>query len=726
MKYKLKEVLKSPRNYSVSGLFEFCVNKLVQKMNHPLYPMNLIEGEHAIKSHIQWANLIFESGNSESQQYLSKVKSEYGSYLIHEGKNKYKWDFERIYADHPILFESSNTKTPGNPSNYFDEMLKALDNEIMESKRDTRRNTYKTVGKFEIIKEKEQKIYSIILDIEEDEDPKFVEDLPITVKIGGLTFNTKVLDYDKVSNVLYFSSDENIRKYNGDITILVDASWILIKVKEKLTEGIENKSFSSLINRFIHRDTIPNKITSNISTEDESTNGLDNSQFDAYKHSLNHDISIIWGPPGTGKSHLLAQLVNSLHEVKEKTLIVCISNIAVDEITLKVISALEKSGKKVLNSEILRIGHTRDSRILNCDYLFPDSPAINHIRFELLRIQEKLLTPDRSDALELKNKRQELQQHMGKELERVIKDSNVVFTTVSKYFVDSSLNSSHYDNLIIDEASMLSIPHFIALGMNVRKRIIIAGDFRQLGPVVLSQSETAKNWLQRDVFQYSGLQVNGNIVSHMALKMLTIQRRSHESICNLINVPFYNGILKSDQNETINDVVDFEPFKGRIISYKALKVGYHVEFTAKASRYNTKSALEVLKILKRYSIQGFKQTIGILTPYRGQVRLIRGFVNRSDYSDDFKSQLKIGTVHAFQGGECDVIIFDTVDSKEEKIGKLYHFETGKRMVNVALSRAKHKLIVCGDLDVFLEGKGHNSVDMAVKKAFRTLKNYEAK
>jgi superfamily I DNA and/or RNA helicase len=695
-------------------------------MNDVMYPMNLVDGADAIKSHIQWANLIFKLGNSESQQYLSKVKSEYGSYLIHEGKNKYKWDFERIYADHPILFESSNTKTPSNPSNYFDEMLNALENEIMESKRDTRRNTYKTVGTFEVIKEKEEKIYSIILDIEEDEDPKFVEDLPITVKIGGLTFNTKVLDYDKVGNILYFSLDENLKKYRGDITILVDSSWILIKVKEKLTEGIENRSFSSLINRFIHKDTIPNKILSNKTFDEESISNLDNSQFDAFKHSLNNDISIIWGPPGTGKSHVLAQLVNTLHEAKEKNLIVCISNVAVDEITLKVIASIEKSGNKVLNSEILRIGHTRDPKILKCDYLFPDSPAINHIRSGLLEIQEKLSTPDRSDSLELKNKRQELQQHMSKELERVIKDSNVVFTTVSKYFVDSSINLSHYDNLIIDEASMLSIPHFIALGMNVRKRIIIAGDFRQLGPVVLSQSEAAKNWLQRDVFQFSGLQINGNIDSHLALKKLIIQRRSHESICDLINKPFYNGILKSNQDDKKDEVAHFEPFKGRIIAYKALKDGFHVEFTAKASRFNNKSAFEVLKILNQYAMQGFKEKIGILTPYRGQVRRIRELVNRSNYSDEFKSQLKIGTVHAFQGGECDVIIFDTVDSKEEKIGKLYHFDTGKRMVNVALSRAKHKLIVCGDLDVFLEGKGHNSVDMAVKKAFLALKNYEAK
>jgi len=379
-----------------------------------------------------------------------------------------------------------------------------------------------------------------------------------------------------------------------------------------------------------------------------------------------------------------------------------------------------------LNSEILRIGHTRDPKILKCDYLFPDSPTINHCRYELLKIQEKLSTPDRADSLELKKKRQELQQHMSKELERVIKDSNVVLTTVSKYFVDSTVNSNCYDNLIIDEASMLSIPHFIALGMNVRKRIIIAGDFRQLGPVVLSQSEAAKKWLQKDVFQFSGLQTNGNTDIHMGLKKLTIQRRSHESICDLINLPFYNGILKSNQDEKKDWVAHFEPYKGRIISYKALKDGFQVEFTAKASRYNHKSASEVLKILNQYAMQEFRDKIGILTPYRGQVRRIRELVNRSKYSEEFKSQLKIGTVHAFQGGECDVIIFDTVDSKHEKIGKLYHFETGKRMVNVALSRAKHKLIVCGDLDVFLEGQGHNSVDMAVKRAFLTLKNYEAK
>ena len=167
-----------------------------------------------------------------------------------------------------------------------------------------------------------------------------------------------------------------------------------------------------------------------------------------------------------------------------------------------------------------------------------------------------------------------------------------------------------------------------------------------------------------------------------------------------------------------------EPFKDQIVVYKELKIGNRVEFTKKGSRFNKHSASEVLNILDNYSTLNMNNTIGIITPYRGQVKLLQDLINERKYSNKFKEILKIGTIHAFQGSECDLIILDTVDSIDENIGKLFRFEMGKRLVNVALSRAKYKLIVCGDLDVFIRGKGYNNIDISLNNIFRTLKNYK--
>jgi superfamily I DNA and/or RNA helicase len=77
-------------------------------------------------------------------------------------------------------------------------------------------------------------------------------------------------------------------------------------------------------------------------------------------------------------------------------------------------------------------------------------------------------------------------------------------------------------------------------------------------------------------------------------------------------------------------------------------------------------------------------------------------------------RIRIGTVHAFQGSEADVIILDLVESRNHKIGNLYHGETGDRLINVAISRAKDKLIVVGDRQAFYDAPGHEMVNQLKK------------
>jgi superfamily I DNA and/or RNA helicase len=721
MKYELKQHLSSPKGYDSQSLFEFCVNILVQKMNDDRYPLNLIEGNDAFENHIQWTNRIFGIGNETNRHYLSKVKSEFGSYFINHG-NKYGWNFERIFEEHPHFFKIVQTERNNDP--YF-EMLKALDHEIIEAKRDTKKNTYRVSDIERINLTTGAKIYVASLDIEEDEDPKLVEDLPITIRIGGLTFDTKVLDYDKVGDKIYFQLDKDLSKFYGNISIQADASWILEKIKERLQTSQTNGSIETPISKFIESKVLPKKISNLVDTKNTATLSLDESQLSAFNFANQHDLSIIWGPPGTGKSHTLAIIIDNFFKKSEKTLVTCIANVAVDSITIKLLDLIERQRIQVKQGEILRIGYTRDKKLLETEYLFPDNSITKNIRQRILQIDEKLQNTPKGQGLELKKVRQDLREKLKNEINSLIMNSKVTFSTASKFFVDSTLNSREYDNLIIDEASMVSIPHFIALGLTIKKRIIITGDFRQLGPVVLSQSEVSKKWLHRDIFEFSGINPKETLIDHPAMKQLLIQRRSHESICNLINRPFYQGKLKSDTKFGNDEIVHMEPFKGKIIVYKRLDANNKVEFTRKGSRLNRNSAKVILNLLDIYSqYDSLNNTIGIVTPYRGQVKLIQELIALRKYPIRFRELIKVGTIHAFQGSECDLIIFDTVDSITENIGKLYNFDIGKRLVNVALSRAKHKLIVCGDLEVFTHGKGHTNIDPSLDSIFNTLKRYQ--
>jgi superfamily I DNA and/or RNA helicase len=92
--------------------------------------------------------------------------------------------------------------------------------------------------------------------------------------------------------------------------------------------------------------------------------------------------------------------------------------------------------------------------------------------------------------------------------------------------------------------------------------------------------------------------------------------------------------------------------------------------------------------------------IGVISPYNGQIIEIKRKLNNTMLTNSELSRIKVGTIHSFQGSGYDVIIYDIVDNSEKKLGLLYKGFNGERLVNVALSRAKHKLIIVGDPKVF--------------------------
>jgi len=709
--YQLRRKLNNPRGYDSLSLLEFCVNRLIHIMNN--HGENFIEGNDAIKNHSQWANTIFGKGDLENQGYLSQVKDDFRLYFF-DFQPAYSWNFERIIREHPnFIINNANAINIAS----LEGMMQALDDEINASKEDTRRNSYR-ISEIRWYSEKSN-IFVATLDIEDDEEPKLLEDLPITIRIGGLTFNTKVLDFDKVGLILYFQLDYNILNYYGDKFVSSDTSWILGKIKNILCEDeqivdLENK----LISKFIENDVIPVKVENKIEGV-HNYYKLDKSQQTAFKHSINHDVSLIWGPPGTGKSYTLRAIIDTLFKQNEKTLVVCIANVAVDSLLLKLVNLIEEQNINLKGGQILRAGYTRNKELLEREYLFPDNEETQKIRERILEITKILQNSQPGKYIELRQEKQILDEKLKDEVNGLIKKAKVIFATASKYFVDSILNTQDYDNLIIDEASMVSIPHFISLALNVNKRIIIAGDFRQLGPVVLSRSAYSFEWLIKDIFEFSGINPGNNKIEHPALCQLLIQRRFHRYICDIINTPFYQNLLETETIINEDEIDQILPYPGRIISYRNLPVGQNkAELTNAGSRKNEYSANEVLKILDQAVNPNY--TIGIITPYRAQVRYLYEKIANRDYSKDIRKNIKVGTIHSFQGSEFDIVIIDTVDSYDQRIGKLYLFESGKRLINVAISRAKYKLIICGDLTVFTNGKGHNNIAPPVAYIFQRL------
>ena len=254
---------------------------------------------------------------------------------------------------------------------------------------------------------------------------------------------------------------------------------------------------------------------------------------------------------------------------------------------------------------------------------------------------------------------------------------------------------------------MMPIPYVLCVGSLSPHRLVITGDFRQLGPIALSQTAAAYRWLHKDAFELAG--ISGERTDHPALQMLQVQRRMHNGISDLINKVFYGGKLKSEtapKNST-----NLGPLSGEPAVFVMLlpEDGSRVEKTSSASRLNRVSAQLVASLACRLLHEDSDAIVGIIAPYRAQVTLIRRLLSEQGLAKDQARRIRLGTVHAFQGSEADVVIWDLVETRDHKIGRLYHKDAGDRLSNVAISRAQGKLIFVGDPEAFFYSPGQESV-----------------
>jgi len=154
-----------------------------------------------------------------------------------------------------------------------------------------------------------------------------------------------------------------------------------------------------------------------------------------------------------------------------------------------------------------------------------------------------------------------------------------------------------------------------------------------------------------------------------------------------------------------------------------------VRYTKGGTRQNKVFAEKVIGILDTLAKdKNADFTIGVITPYKGQVSLLSALKNERKYDDHFDSRVKIGTVHTFQGSECDIIIFDMVDcfkltgGGSNRLGRLYHGDEGERLLNVAVSRARHKLIVVCDPE-YIKNIPGNKITSNSQSLFNKLSKY---
>lgn len=258
-----------------------------------------------------------------------------------------------------------------------------------------------------------------------------------------------------------------------------------------------------------------------------------------------------------------------------------------------------------------------------------------------------------------------------------------------------------FDMVVVDEASMLPLPYVYLVAGMAKTQVVVAGDFRQLPAIVHSNNSAVMEWYGRDIFEYAGIvDIVDRKQEHPSLVMLSSQFRSHRDLCALINKRFYSGRLRSVRDDTEHDgPVDETGFMGRItvIDTSSLSAWAALE---EGSKYNLQNALVVRKLALLLRARGEvaeDKTLGIISPYRQQAQLISTLLEEYDAND----HITTGTAHAFQGAEATAVILDLTEGPPQRIGRFSRGtslrDLGARLLNVALSRARERIFIVGNI-----------------------------
>jgi len=323
----------------------------------------------------------------------------------------------------------------------------------------------------------------------------------------------------------------------------------------------------------------------------------------------------------------------------------------------------------------------------------------------------------RTEIQNLGTKIAEIDSKLAEVEHEVINNAAIVGATLTKTYLSDVIQSRKFNTVILDEASMAPIPALWVAALLAEKNLIIVGDFKQLPPIVLSNNELTKKWLGRDIFEISGLKqkwANENSPPHFV--PLVEQRRMLPEIAEVANL-FYDGILRnaftipkqykdygsfkkwyakdwSHDNPVL--LVDTEPLHAWVTS---------VVKSGNSSRLNFLSATVAVDISEQLlspdrttRSEGAAKRILIVAPYRAHAKLVS--VLLKDFTN-LQDEVVAGTAHSFQGSEADVVIFDLVaDEPHWKVNLFIPSldEQLKCLLNVALTRAKFRLIIIGDFD----------------------------
>jgi superfamily I DNA and/or RNA helicase len=420
---------------------------------------------------------------------------------------------------------------------------------------------------------------------------------------------------------------------------------------------------------------------------------LDESQRNAVAFALNSsDIAVIHGPPGTGKTTTLVELIRQAVRRGDKVLVCAPSNLAVDNVLERLLACGE---------EAVRLGHP--ARVLpqlrehTLDLILEDHADVRQARklakeaYALFRRAGKWTRAKPQPGARREQREEgrallaDARRMEAQALEQILDRSPILCATTTGLDADI-LGNRRFNLLVIDEACQTTEPGcWTAIAR--ADQVVLAGDHCQLPPTVLSQEASRRG------FGVSLLERLVDLYANQVTRRLDVQYRMQESIMAFSANEFYDGTLQAHESVAGHRLCDLPGIASSQLTEAPVEfvdtagAGYEEEKEPDGeSRFNSREAALVRRRVEALIAAGLSPSaIAIIAPYAAQVRHLREQIGVQG--------VEIDSVDGFQGREKEAVLVSFVRSNSEgEIG----FLADVRRTNVALTRARRKLIVVGD------------------------------